>query len=275
MFFFAHLALVYHLYNGHQVAAEILTSFLKAHADLLATLPVTTAAVQEGLRKPPREVTGSGKVVDTVHVDTLKALCKLGVEDDRMASRVVLLLRGELAEVTQCPVLVAIDEWSCLFEHTSHFYREIPLQAEQMTLVRALRDLGSCGTRQAPPLPLTKDTSQGGLEAAAGNSTAAASRGWLKRGLVLAAETTRFPRSVEKDYFQKGRAGYHLKGNKGESAGARRVAVSNFEPAEFTAACDFLAESNVLHADGPDQRGLLAMYSQFNPAALVERAMLS
>jgi len=264
------------------VAAEILTSFLKAHADLLATLPVTTPAVQEGLRKPPREVTGSGKVVDTVHVDTLKALCEAGVEDDRMASRVVLLLRGELAEVTQCPVLVAIDEWSCLFEHTSHFYREIPLKAEQMTLVRALRDLGSCGTRQAPPLPLTKEASKGGLEAAAaaaataaegGNSTA--TRGWLKRGLVLAAETTRFPRSVELDYFQKGRAGYHLKGNKGETAGARRVAISNFEPAEFTAACDFLAESEVLHADGPDQRGLLAMYSQFNPAALVERAMLS
>lgn len=264
------------VWRGAQVAAEILSSFLTAHADLLATLPITTAAAQAGLRKPPREVSGGGKTIELVHVDTLKALCDAGVEDDRLASRAVVLLRAELAEVTQYPVLVAIDEWSCLFEDNSHFYREIGLKAEQLTLVRALRDLGNCGTQASPPLPLDTNTATGGIAAAAAEAAApTGARGWLKRGLVLAAETTRFPRSVKLDYFQKGRAGYHLKGNHGEGVGARRVAVTNLEPAEFTAYCDFLAESEVLLADGPDQRGKMAMYSQFNPAILVERAMLS
>lgn len=173
-------------------------------------------------------------------------------------------------------MLVAIDEWSCLFEDNSHFYREIGLKAEQLTLVRALRDLGNCGTQTSPALPLDLKTATGGIAAAAAEAAApTGSRGWLKRGLVLAAETTRFPRSLKLDYFHKGRAGYHLRGNKGEAAGARRVAVSNLEPLEFTAACDFLAESEVLLSDGPDQRGLMALYSQFNPRVLVERAMLS
>ena len=203
---------------------------------------------------------------------------------------------------SQVPVLIAVDDYNALFEESKHFFElnnvrteatppcfspllctwssspppclpfhhtrshssrcqtmvRAQIPAEKLTLVKALRDLSSCGTALAPA------------------PVGAGPRPMPVRGLVVAAETTRLPRSKDLDYFSF--AGKILAGSAACGTGpaeVRRLPVQNLDAGEFDALCDFFAEAGVLNGDSAQARGMLMLQSQANLKALVRRIMLS
>eukprot|EP00613_Pedinella_sp_CCMP2098_P071331 CAMPEP_0171924120 /NCGR_PEP_ID=MMETSP0993-20121228/22704_1 /TAXON_ID=483369 /ORGANISM="non described non described, Strain CCMP2098" /LENGTH=472 /DNA_ID=CAMNT_0012562305 /DNA_START=95 /DNA_END=1513 /DNA_ORIENTATION=- len=216
---------------------------------------------------------------------TLKDLCGLGVVGDRdpkrgevwamlverFGSRALLCLRQELSVLKAVPVLVAIDEYNLLFGTTKHFFDEQRLEAEQLVVVQALRDLSRCATK--PFDAAAGDGEESGEEAAVSGGSSV-NGGWLKRGVVVVSETNKHPNDSVKgvEYFDN--AGANLRAGK-SPAGVLRLPVGRLDEDEFASMCDFFAASEVLNGDSHTLRGILRTQSQQNPRVLLRRIMLT
>ncbi|RHY32652.1 hypothetical protein DYB32_002367 [Aphanomyces invadans] len=78
---------------------------------------------------------------------TLLDICESGLKDELLTCKAVLDLKAELAEVTEFPVLIAIDEYNTWFHKTVFGYEGVPVKAEDITIVDAFRDVDATGYR--------------------------------------------------------------------------------------------------------------------------------
>lgn len=117
---------------------------------------------------------------------------------ERFGSRALLCLRRELSLVDSVPVLVAVDEYNHLFGSTKQFYDLKRIEPENLTVVKALRDLSRCATK-----PFTS-TSASSSEDGGDGKGSAVNGGWLKRGVVIGSESNKHPFDSVKgmEYYQ-------------------------------------------------------------------------
>eukprot|EP00614_Pseudopedinella_elastica_P030667 CAMPEP_0172617642 /NCGR_PEP_ID=MMETSP1068-20121228/70663_1 /TAXON_ID=35684 /ORGANISM="Pseudopedinella elastica, Strain CCMP716" /LENGTH=420 /DNA_ID=CAMNT_0013423445 /DNA_START=38 /DNA_END=1300 /DNA_ORIENTATION=+ len=227
-------------FDQPQVAKSILQEFLAAHRDLLATLPETLKDTGEASEET-----------------TLADLCERGLESDEQATPAVASLRIELAKVTSVPVLVAVDDYNCLFESTDHSYRNAEVPPERLTLVRALRGLEADGSFQA-------------------GKAGPGQLGYppLQRGMILAAETDKYPRDRKRDYKGVGGAGSALRGLGRANGAVKVVEVGKFSPAEFDVCCALFGESGLVKDLDIETKSGMKLKTQLNPKRVAQAALL-
>ena len=110
---------------------EVLEAFREAHGNDLATVECTAAAAERWGGATLREVVGAA-------LDDKKR----GDEASTALADVVDGLRAHDA----APVLIAVDEYSALFEPaTAYYYDGVSLKPDDLVHIRALRALGNAG----------------------------------------------------------------------------------------------------------------------------------
>ena len=110
---------------------EVLEAFREAHGTDLATVKCTAAAAERWGGATLREVVGAA-------LDDKKR----GDEASTALADVVDGLRAHAA----APVLIAVDEYSALFEPaTAYYYDGVSLEPDDLVHIRALRALGNAG----------------------------------------------------------------------------------------------------------------------------------
>ncbi|KAF0699756.1 Aste57867_9683 [Aphanomyces stellatus] len=147
------------------VGMDILKQLIECHGEQLATLSVRG---DYGAHYYPRSFAKKPKSESEYDKSSLTLLdiCENGLKDDLLTCKAVLDLKAELAQVTEFPVLIAIDEYNTWFRKTVFGYEGVDVKPEDITLIDALRDVDESGYR--------------------------ADRA-LKNGLFLAATTENFP----------------------------------------------------------------------------------
>ncbi|ETW09771.1 hypothetical protein H310_00253 [Aphanomyces invadans] len=128
------------------VGADILKQLIQCHGDQLASLPLRG---DYGDVYYPRTFIKKPKKASEYNKGdlTLLDICESGLKDELLTCKAVLDLKAELAEVTEFPVLIAIDEYNTWFHKTVFGYEGVPVKAEDITIVDAFRDVDATGYR--------------------------------------------------------------------------------------------------------------------------------
>ncbi|DAZ92673.1 TPA: hypothetical protein N0F65_000443 [Lagenidium giganteum] len=131
-------------YDIDEFGVDLLQKFLQSHKDQLAQIPLRGNYGERyypaSLGAAPKE----GAKVDRSGL-TLLDLVQNGIADEELACTAVVDLRAELAEVTEFPVLVAVDEFNSLYEDTVFGYEGQTIWPEDISVVDALRDFNEKG----------------------------------------------------------------------------------------------------------------------------------
>ncbi|RLN58579.1 hypothetical protein BBJ28_00019266 [Nothophytophthora sp. Chile5] len=104
---------------------------------------------------------------------TLRDLVENGIRDEELACQAVCDLKEELAQVTEFPVLIAIDNYNTWFQKTIFGFEGKEVKPDDISVIAALKDIGSKGYKEEHK---------------------------LKNGLFIAASTENFPVKV---HFKK------------------------------------------------------------------------
>ncbi|ETV80493.1 hypothetical protein H257_06763 [Aphanomyces astaci] len=128
------------------VGADILKQLIQCNGTQLASLPLRgdygDAYYPRSFVKKPKSASEYNKS-DL----TLLDICESGLKDDLLTCKAVVDLKAELAQVTEFPVLIAIDEYNAWFQKTVFGYEGVPVKAEDITVIDALRDVDASGYR--------------------------------------------------------------------------------------------------------------------------------
>ncbi|CAK4078256.1 unnamed protein product [Aphanomyces euteiches] len=129
------------------IGMDILKQFIQCHKDQLAQLPLRG---DYGDRYYPHTLPKKPKSESEYNKSdlTLLDICENGLKDDLLSCQAVIDLKNELAQVTEVPVLVAVDEYNAWFEKTVFGYEGVEVKPEDITIVDAFRDVDATGFRQ-------------------------------------------------------------------------------------------------------------------------------
>ncbi|KAF4325303.1 hypothetical protein BBO99_00000378 [Phytophthora kernoviae] len=97
---------------------------------------------------------------------TLRDIVLNGIRDEELACQAVCDLKEELAQVTEFPVLIAIDDYNTWFQKTVFGYEGKSVEPDDISVIAALKDIGTKGYNESRK---------------------------LKNGLFVAAVTENFP----------------------------------------------------------------------------------
>lgn len=100
---------------------------------------------------------------------TLRDVVVSGVRDEELACQAVCDLKEELAQTTEFPVLIAIDDYNTWFQKTVFGYEGKDVEADDISVIAALKDIGTKGYDESRK---------------------------LKNGLFVAAVTENYPTKV-------------------------------------------------------------------------------
>ncbi|RLN99606.1 hypothetical protein DYB28_000588 [Aphanomyces astaci] len=128
------------------VGADILKQLIQCNGTQLASLPLRG---EYGDAYYPRSFVKKPKSASEYNKSdlTLLDICESGLKDDLLTCKAVVDLKAELAQVTEFPVLIAIDEYNAWFQKTVFGYEGVPVKAEDITVIDALRDVDASGYR--------------------------------------------------------------------------------------------------------------------------------
>jgi hypothetical protein len=159
-------------YDIDSYGVEVLENFLHCHGEQLRAVPLRGSY---GDRYYPESFAAKPKDVSEYDASTLtlRDLVVNGIRDEELACAAVVDLRNELAECTEFPVLVAVDEYNTWFGKTVFGYEGKDVKPGDISVIDALTDL-----REKGLVPGRK----------------------LKNGLFIAAITENFPTRV---HFKK------------------------------------------------------------------------
>lgn len=148
-----------------EMGVDLLQKFVHCHKEQLSQIKLRG---DYGDRYYPSSLAAKPKDPSTVDRSslTLLDLVESGIRDEELACTAVVDLRNELAQVTEFPVLIAVDEFNTLYQETVFGYEGKAVWPEDISVVDALRDFDEKGLK-----PERR----------------------LKNGLFIAATTENFP----------------------------------------------------------------------------------
>jgi len=147
---------------------DLLQKFLHCHGEQLRSIPLRGKYADryydtEKYESKPKSAADS---MDTL---TLRDLVVGGVRDEELACQAVCDLKEELAQTTEFPVLIAIDDYNTWFQKTVFGYEGQDVQPDDISVIAALKDIGAKGYDESRK---------------------------MKNGLFVAAVTENFPTKV-------------------------------------------------------------------------------
>ncbi|KAG1686001.1 hypothetical protein DVH05_007302 [Phytophthora capsici] len=148
---------------------DLLQNFLHCHGEQLKSIPLRGKYAD---RYYPTDKYESKPKDAADYKDaalTLRDLVACGVRDEELACQAVCDLKEELAQTTEFPVLIAIDDYNTWFQPTVFGYEGKDVAADDISVIAALKDIGSKGYDESHK---------------------------LKNGLFIAAVTENFPTKV-------------------------------------------------------------------------------
>ncbi|KAG6617632.1 atp-dependent dna helicase snf21 [Phytophthora cinnamomi] len=148
---------------------DLLQKFLHCHGDQLRSIPVR--GQYAGRYYPTDKYESKPKsAADYKNVAlTLRDVVVGGIRDEELACQAVCDLKEELAQTTEFPVLIAIDDYNTWFQKTVFGYEGKDVETDDISVIAALKDIGAKGYDESRK---------------------------LKNGLFVAAVTENFPTKV-------------------------------------------------------------------------------
>lgn len=148
---------------------ELLQHFLRCHRDQIATIKLRG---DYGDRYYPFALGAKPKTPGSFDKKelTLRDLVENGIADEELACAAVVDLRTELSNVTEFPVLVAVDEYNTWFEKTVFGFEGEEVFPSDISVIDTLKDIDAKGFK-----PERK----------------------LKNGLFVAAVTSNYPSKAD------------------------------------------------------------------------------
>lgn len=125
---------------------ELLQQLLAAHGDQLAQVKVRG---DYGDRYYPAKLGAKPKTAGTFDKAelTLRDLVENGIHDEELACAAVVDLREEFAQVTEFPVLIAIDEYNTWFQKTVFGFEGQEVFPSDISVIDALKDVDAKGLK--------------------------------------------------------------------------------------------------------------------------------
>lgn len=123
---------------------DLLEKFLHCHGAQLSEIPLRGSY---GDRYYPASFRAKPKSTSEYDASTLtlRDLVENGIKDEELACTAVVDLRAELAQVTEFPVLIAVDEYNTWFEKTVFGFEGKEVFPSDITVIDALKDIGADG----------------------------------------------------------------------------------------------------------------------------------
>lgn len=130
---------------------ELLEKFLHCHGAQLSEIPLRGSY---GDRYYPASLRAKPKSVAEYDPSTLtlRDLVENGIKDEDLACTAVVDLRAELAQVTEFPVLIAVDEYNTWFEKTVFGFEGKEVLPSDISIIDALKDVGAEGIPESRKL---------------------------------------------------------------------------------------------------------------------------
>ncbi|KAE8874790.1 hypothetical protein PF005_g11038 [Phytophthora fragariae] len=148
---------------------ELLQKFLHCHGDQIRSIPVRGKYADRYYPTDKYESKPKSAVDYKDAALTLRDVVVGGIRDEELACQAVCDLKEELAQTTEFPVLIAIDDYNTWFQKTVFGYEGKDVEADDISVIAALKDIGAKGYDESRK---------------------------LKNGLFVAASTENFPTKV-------------------------------------------------------------------------------
>ncbi|GMF26641.1 unnamed protein product [Phytophthora lilii] len=148
---------------------DLLEKFLHCHGEQLRSIP---ARGNYGGRYYPTDKYDAKPKNAADYKDaalTVRDIVVGGIRDEELACQAVCDLKAELAQTTEFPVLIAIDDYNTWFQKTVFGYEGQDVEPDDISVIAALKDIGAKGFDESRK---------------------------LKNGLFVAAVTENFPTKV-------------------------------------------------------------------------------
>ncbi|GAB9472177.1 Atp-dependent dna helicase snf21 [Globisporangium polare] len=131
-------------YDIDVFGVELLEKFLHCHGAQLSEIPLRGSY---GDRYYPASFKAKPKSTSEYDAAalTLRDLVENGIKDEDLACTAVVDLRTELAQVTEFPVLIAVDEYNLWFQKTVFGFEGKEVFPSDITVIDALKDIGAEG----------------------------------------------------------------------------------------------------------------------------------
>ncbi|GMF41425.1 unnamed protein product [Phytophthora fragariaefolia] len=124
---------------------DLLQKFLHCHGEQLRSIPVRGKYAE---RYYPTDKYESKPKSAADYKDaalTLRDVVVAGIRDEELACQAVCDLKEELAQTTEFPVLIAIDDYNTWFQKTVFGYEGKDVAADDISVIAALKDIGAKG----------------------------------------------------------------------------------------------------------------------------------
>ncbi|KAG2769297.1 hypothetical protein JG687_00014962 [Phytophthora cactorum] len=148
---------------------DLLQKFLQCHGEQLKSIPLRGKYADRYYPTDKYESKPKNAADYKDAALTLRDVVVGGVRDEELACQAVCDLKEELAQITEFPVLIAIDDYNTWFQSTVFGYEGTDVEADDISVIAALKDIGAKGYDESRK---------------------------LKNGLFVAAVTENFPTKV-------------------------------------------------------------------------------
>ncbi|KUF94963.1 COP9 signalosome complex subunit 1 [Phytophthora nicotianae] len=148
---------------------DLLQKFLHCHGEQLKSIPLRGKYADRYYPTDKYESKPKNAADYKDAALTLRDVVVGGVRDEELACQAVCDLKEELAQTTEFPVLIAIDDYNTWFQPTVFGYEGKDVAADDISVIAALKDIGAKGYNESRK---------------------------LKNGLFVAAATENFPTKV-------------------------------------------------------------------------------